>query len=589
MANYVSNSHVKAWALALRAGEERHTGDTTKAAYLFSKVFAKYPERRVQAYRNYKAIAPQRAAILNIAKTDEEKATIYAIESFGNPKPDAAAIENIYDCQAASPLVAVLITREVNKLEEYYLTQVLTDPKTPIMNSFYGLDWSNKQEGATAQLKKLDELCNRIAREHKNPDYAIGYLASAYLAWMQKNTAKGFYELSMLKNIKLTEKLEGQNQIIKLLLTSQNMQANNHLNEDELLPSLKWLDNQVKAETNGYYNRHPNPDVYYPDNEERRFAITARNFYHSVLAPIYLKQKDTAKAALAMVAGDIPGKKLDLSYETTDFLQNFLHSQAFVKVMAWRNHAPSAPYLKFLTKKITVANPEWLYELLGTTYLREHKYDKAVTAFGHISKAVLNQYTGPDYSGVEGSDPFISQLADYPKIYQDAGKHSYNKLSFAKAMATLQKQMNNKPTAAMCFKYATGLYNTAMHGNAWIMISYNWSANDAGRKSKYYYDTDYIKSANAEIYYIKARGLSKDPEFKAKCTFMAAKCRQKQIYAPNYNDDDYETGRLNYGKLVRQNPYFRELRNNYKTTTFFKRAVNECSYLQDFLNAKVKR
>ncbi|RFZ92795.1 hypothetical protein D0C36_15475 [Mucilaginibacter conchicola] len=582
IAGEVSGSRIKAWALALRAGEERRIGDTVKAAYLFSKVFALYPERRVQAYRNYRAIDVPKAAILTIAKTNEEKATIYAIESFGNPKPDVEAIKNIYDIQPTSPLITTLITREMNKQEEYYLSRVLNDPQTPIMNSFYGIDWAGSEKNATAQVNQLDNLCNRIASEHKNPDHAIGYLASAYLAWMQKNTSKGLDEISLLNNVKLTEKLDGQKQIIKLLLASQGMQAKNKMDEAVLLPSLKWLDSKVKAETRDFYKKHSGANYYYyGETDERRFAVTARNFYHSVLAPMYLKQKDTAMAALAMVTGDIPGNKPDLSYETIDFLQNFIHSKAFVKLIQWRTKAPTMPYLKFMSQKIAAAKPAWLYELLGTAYLREHQYEKAISAYSHTTKAAINQ-------GDEASNPFISQLADYPKIYQDGSRRSYNKLEFAKAMAKLQRQIAQKPTAAVYFKYATGLYNTAMHGNSWDLISYNWTANDFGR-NKYYYDVDYIRSANAEVYYLKARALSKDPEFKARCTFMAAKCRQKQIRIPNYRDSDYETADLNYSRLVRQNAYFKQLGDGYKGTAFFKRAVNECSYLQDFLKGRIKR
>lgn len=65
---------------------------------------------------------------------------------------------------------------------------------------------------------------------------------------------------------------------------------------------------------------------------------------------------------------------------------------------------------------------------------------------------------------------------------------------------------------------------------------------------------------------------------------MAAKCRQKRQEMPNYvfNYDAYEAAQKNYRRQLRQNPYFKELI-KYKQTSFYKTAIEECSYLKDFI------
>jgi tetratricopeptide (TPR) repeat protein len=576
IANHKSNTRVKGWALALKAGEERWLGDTIEAAYHFSKVFAQNPERRVMAYRNYRYISAKQPAVLALAKNDEEKANLYAIEAFGNPGLDIEPLKRVYDCQPRSPLVGALLTREVNKLEAVYLTPALTDPKTPIKSSFWGT-YVDEDKNALPHIKKLNALCERIAADRKYDDYALGYLASAYLSWMKKDTKTGLIYLFKLKNARVSDKLNDQKQIINLLLMAQGMQKNNSLQEAELLSSLKWVDKKVVVETKGseklsgweFYGDHP-------------FTTTARNFYRSVLVPQYLKQGDTAKAAIAMLASDVTLDEKASSYQTDDFWQNFLGSKVIKQLISWKQTPPLDPYLHFLSKRLKQYHTSVLYELLGTAYLREHKYANAITAFKRVPNTQLtNQIRNYFDNEADGTDPFISRLADYPKVYLTGNSKEYNKLDFAKAMAALQKQINgSSKNPDVYYKYATALYNTATHGNAWSMISYQWSSYDYGRKSQYYYDADYIKSANAEKYYLKARQLSKNAEFKAKCTFMAAKCQQKQI--------PFDEADSNYDMLVRQNPYFRELRDGYKKTAFFKRAVNECSYLQDFLNGKTK-
>ena len=111
---------------------------------------------------------------------------------------------------------------------------------------------------------------------------------------------------------------------------------------------------------------------------------------------------------------------------------------------------------------------------------------------------------------------------------------------------------------------------------------------DYARKAIYSYDVDYIKTSNARQYFLKARALRTDADFKAKCTFSAAKCWQKEQELPDYLTivyNQHDAAQQNYSKKMRHNPYFKELE-PYKRTSFFKAAVNECSYLKDFLAGK---
>lgn len=137
------------------------------------------------------------------------------------------------------------------------------------------------------------------------------------------------------------------------------------------------------------------------------------------------------------------------------------------------------------------------------------------------------------------------------------------------------------------YQLANGLYNTSTYGNSWGLISYSWSSYDYGRDILHYYDGDYIKAKLAMQYYLKARQLTHNPELKAKCTFMAAKCEQKQHEAPSYTNyadyKSYEQKQTKYEALLKQNSYFNQMQ-QYKNTAFYKQAVNECSYLRDFIN-----
>lgn len=557
-----SKSHIKGWAMALKAGELRHLKDSIQSAYLFSKIFAQYPERRIQAYINYKYLSGNSNAVIAMAANNNEKAVIYALNGFGNTELDMAPLEKVYDTEPTSPMVGLLLTREINKLEEQFLTPNLYNNNRRINADRYPGTEPNKQVAMRNYMSRLSSFCNLLVKEHKYPDYNMGTLAGAYIAWMQGDNSGGMDKLRDLNNEKLPPAMNDQKQIIQLLLLTQSIQKLNDVNEAQLLPALQWLDTKVKAEV-----KKPIPENY-TYRDDHKFTNTARDLYQQILAPAYFRQGDSTKAALALL-------KSDSSYPMVDFWQTGLHSVQVARIIRWKKVPPTVPYLKFLTDKLADLQYNYLYELLGTTYLREHQYTKAIAALKQVNQAELNKTPEDYYKG----DPFIDRINDYPKVMRYGKTKGYNKLQFAEAMNDLeQKIKTDAPNAASYYyRYATGLYNTSHYGNAWYLISYDWSSTDFGRENRYSYDVDYIRAKNAEKYYLLARSLSANEEFKAKCTFMAAKCEQKQFISKGYGFNDL------YLHQIRSNNYFTELQDKYKKTAIFKKAVGECSYLKDFI------
>ena len=471
MAPINTASHIKGWALSLKAGELRRLKDTIKAAYLFSKVFAQYPERRVQAYRNYQYMHVNTNQVLALATNAAERANIYAIDGFADPKVNIIPLQQVYALSPASPMVGVLLIREINKLEEYYLTPKL-QPQQPPLYSFDATMRAGKDNAVLSQIQQLKDFSRQLAADKKYPDAEIGTLAAAYLAWMQGNTTEGSLLLKALYTAKLKPDFEDQKQVIQLLLSAQSIQKYNRVNESVLLSALQWLDKKVKEENKADTLQLWNKDGVSP------FTATERNFYENVLAPVYLTQQDTTMTALALVAAGA---------DVTGFWENSLHSDNISTIMQWKASPGTNPYISFLLNKIGFLNANYLNELLGTACLREHQYSKAVACFKHVDAAFLNKER--DYTL---ADPFIELVNDYPKVYTYGKAKGYNKLQFAEAMANLQQQIKNDPEnrASYYYKMATGLYNTSTYGNAWYLISYNWSSTDFGRAALYYYDAD---------------------------------------------------------------------------------------------------
>lgn len=569
--NNKSSSAVKGWALALYAGSIRRLGDPEQSAFLFSKVFATNPERRIQAYKNYYYNSAPVTGALKYAQTAEEKANIWAINGFGNPEFNMESLNQVYQYNPESALNGVLLVREVNKLEQA-LIEANDIAKVSYNYYFAAEDQTSYKDSVRAvNLKQLNEVRDfalKLAGDRKYAQPELGTLTAAYLSWMENKDTLALNYLQTLNPGKLPERLQNQYRITDLLLKAKNIKQGSVFDENELLPTLKWLDEKRTS-------------------EDQRFNRTTRNFYQQILAPAYLKLGDTAKAALAMSKGD-PG-----SYYAISFLQQYMSPKSMQVLLNYKTERSGNEMSRFLAKSLSWFSDDDFYELYGTTYLRNHQYAKAVQMFAKVS-AGYTFYTPENWYNSASNpkfyaNPFTETINDYPKKYVSENK-AYSKKSFAAEMLRLQKlAVSDKKNAALYYyRMANGVYQTGYFGNSWYLISYNWSSYDNTSAIKYAYDLDFKKAETAKQWYLKARALSNDPNFQAKCTFMLAKCEQKNVilnaqinaYAQwDINDMRYK----NFLSAYYGNAYFKELKSKYSTTPFYKIAAGECSYLSDFI------
>jgi hypothetical protein len=598
-----TESAVQGWARSLYAGAMRYTGNPAEAAYLFSMVFATNPERRIQAYRNYFACRASLASVLEFTKNEREKANVFALRGFGNPSADLESLEQVYHYDPGSLTNGALLIREVNKLEQNLIKG------KDVARNYYATYFSrfnvdNKKQDSIHDaylnhLLKIKDFALRMASEKKYPQPELGTLTAAYLSWMENKDLQGLNYLAALKPNQLPERLKDQYRIIELLIKANQIKKGGSFNPNELLPALRWLDEKRFAEN----KLQPKDQDYYDDawgDANRRFTTTTRNFYQQVLAPAYLKMGDTAMAAVAMFKADlkystINGKSIrkNMSYQTTVFWQNSLSPSAMRNLAVLKAKPANGNFESWLSKALNKINNDDFYELFGTTYLRTHQYAKAISCFDRVSKAYVYQTPSDWYSDNANqktyAQAFIERVNDYPKQYGKVAP-GLNKKTFAQEMLRIQKLIKNdqKNAAQYYYKMANAVYQTGYYGNSWFLISYDWVSYDIHKKVKFSYDLDYKLAQTAKIWYLKARALSKDANFKAKCTFMIAKCEQKKIINSNYDkiawyQGDYDLSYKRFLALNYNNPYFKEMKLKYKNTAFYKIAATECSYFREFI------
>lgn len=597
LAGVRKHTAVKGWALSLKAGAQRRLGEPAEAAYLFSRVFQSNPERRVQAYKNFHYIDVPFDEVLAFAQSDDERAAIWAIRGFNNSDFDRETLTSVYRLAPGNMLVGVLLTREINKLESQLAEK----------SQYYGGGWWGNYYVSDSTLAKAREhavwiagFARLLATEGHYREPELGVVSEAYVQWLLGDDDGAAALLASLRMERLSEPLADQYRIVELLTKVHQLTTTNKLDEEELLPALQWLDRKRHAEAVSVRERYGHDYYYWRGGGELRFNRTATNLYQSVLAPHYMRQKDTAMAALLMWHGEPSLERTDgqpdealfgrLGWSTRAFWQEQLQPAALEQLAAWGRDGLNRPWAPLFQGQLGAFESDEFWDLLGTAYLRMHDYGAALKVFEHVSPEFVLP-TPVNWYGDENPlwpDPFVETLNDYPKRF---GSATLSKAEFAKTMADLQQKIITDPrhAAEYYFQLANGVYQTGAFGNSWQLISYSWTSTDNYLSGTYYYSGDFHEARQAATWYQQARELSDDNEFKARCTFMLAKCEQK-TYRYDTMRDYYESayglggGPAPFWLFSQRNKYFGELAQRYGDTDFFKRAVSECSYLSDFIN-----
>ncbi len=307
--------------------------------------------------------------------------------------------------------------------------------------------------------------------------------------------------------------------------------------------------------------------------------------FSEIIARRYHEQGDLARETLSIGAADFIMKQKGDYYFTTEgvsFLRDKLGSRDVEKLYALLDNKQPSKFESYLfshnsvTKRVVV-------DFAGTSYLREYDYGKAVEWFKRSSeKTIINK------------NPFVDLLYDREEQLPAEKKFNTSKLAFAQEMQKLEKDASQAATASKSYyKLALGMYNMTYYGHTWELVQYYRSGSDG-----YFipanatdFQKEYYGAFKAQAYFEKAMIASTDKNFKARCLFMMAKCAQKQVHQPQYDEyssnwDQYDVANKTYWPKFKSNKYFPQFVKEYSNTAFYKEAFSSCSYLRDFVKKR---
>ena len=580
IATYTVSSILNPLCLALKAGALFRTGQGKEAAYLFSKVFAATTAKRISNYLGFVwsiKKGEDRNNYLSLCRNNTEKADMLGMFAINSISNELQTMKDIYDLNPSAGILEVLAVREVNKLEENYLTPNFQRQAGGLYDRMnYSQEKNDSLLGSSLQeIKELSSFMHTVAQGNKTGNSGLFETVAAYSAYMVRDYATARSYIADAQKMNLTTKAKDQLMLTDLLVTISEKNNIDKAFEEQVLPSIQWLQKKAKEEK-------PVPANYWEINQWSDFY---RNLMTQVFAKRYHAQNDLQKEMLCIGAAE---KVNSGGFYTgaVGFMRDKFSSADVEKMFVLMNSSSLNSFEKYLLNNNSITKAD-VIDFAGTAYLRDNNYDKAIE---WLSKTT-------DKKKTIDTNPFIDLLYDQEGRLPEDAKFSTTKLAFAQEMKKLQQlAKTDKANAAKhYYKYALGLYNITYYGHAWQLVEYYRSGSDGYYipKDATPFKEEYYSAKNAEQYFEKAMNASADKNFKARCLFMMAKCSQKQLHQPQYTDytgdnywDKMDADNKLYWPKFKNNKYFPQFIKEYGSTPFYKEAFNSCSYLRDFVKKK---
>jgi hypothetical protein len=501
--------------------------------YLYSLIYDQYPAMQSTAYSGF---APREEVdlmqSLMLAKTDREKEIIWQL--VGIYTDPLRGLKEIYKLDPKSDLLYVLLARAVANAEESFFPRAFDPRDADIMTEKINIDLFNFVRG--------------VADKRNTSQQYVWDLAAGYLSFAKSdyNDARNYFN-KVNGEVKNNPMVLGQ---IHLLNIAMMVQENPHPDknfESGIVKDLRWL--KMKTAIPPEWWEYPRDTLRY----DNIYSWTLKK-----LSGEYLAQGDTVKAEL-------------LNPYRSDVV--YLSNSNVYKMFAYMDKKEKSSFDRYALSSYKIKKEDIL-EYQGVNLFLDGKLAESYNKFNEQDS--LGETDLP-------ADPFDIHINDnHQRDYEAVKKTSYTKYTFIQRMVELQNLIDKNPpdAADLCFQMANGYYNSTYFGNNRTfyetkILTYNYLG-----EWEYGIDTAYVKlkildCSNALKYYLKAMDLSNDKNFKTKCCFMAAKCEQNKFFLKTERNEkiNFVAGR-----------YFKELKDSYNNTDYYKEIIKECGYFRTYLS-----
>jgi len=528
--NFSTESSVKYRTMELAGGAYYKLKNFGKADYLYSVVFDRYPPLKGSSYKSFHPMEDADwKETLALAKSPREKEALWQL--LGIYADSGAAIDNIYAMNPRSPLLPLLLMREVNQAEQTWTSNQFV--------SRYAANYARTGQTPRPDIdvigkKRLDRI-RSIADAGNTYKPYLWQLAAGHLLTLAGDAATAEMYLSRASKTMPNEPdLQTQLRMSTLLSKVRSLKGIDKTLESYLAKELEWLRGNASEP-----------------------AVNLNDWILTELAGVYTNAGDPVRGAML---GNTSGTRTRTvgsgAYQTLANLNQLLELM----------RTATSDFDRFLVRNYT-HNEVQIQELRALNQLYEGNFSDALETFklaGNAGEQQLN------------FDPFEAHNKDCIHCDWITPKRIYTKTTFIQRMLTLSEgaKGSGESAAESSLLLANGFYNMSYFGNSRDI--YFSALNDLFITNTLY-TTGIIEDPNrinlnmdlAERYYLQAAALSRDREFKAKAIFMAAKTERNRKFISTDKTDSHI--------------YFKRLKDDFADTQYFSEIIQECQYFAKYV------
>ncbi len=507
------------------------------------------------------------------AKDDKHRASLMVMRDLQHPGRTLEDLERIAAWDPGNRHLPLLLTREVNKLEDWLLTPVLTEFDAAIRQ------WSGNEEGVSReQVLQVDlEYLHQVKRfiqgitPQAAPDQRpLLMLLDGHLSFVAGDLDACRSIMARLEqDPQATPLLRAQARLDKILCGAMASAKLNDATQQDILALVELM------------NVEPELFVH---------RSTLLGQLHLYLGKKLIARGELPDGVFLLARSNrMFGTMLPVWYSSN--ARHIAFQQAtpadFDRMIALLDKADKTPFERYLTAtderpedwertedhfKGTGLTREKLLDYKGMWYLRENRLEEAAAAFRQVPDDFWSNY---EYSYFEGDDPFVVNIED-PHNYGKSDSVNYTRRSIVERMIALEKEAERNPKKRALNHYLLGnaYYNMSWHGKYWGLSRIGWSMHDMSqwrdREDTSPGDDDYYGCKRAMEHYLKAIIATKDPVLKAMAVRMAGECAWNWLsYRGEGGLDEWE------------NPHMAELTDKKSRAAY--REIEECTGYADFV------
>lgn len=325
-----------------------------------------------------------------------------------------------------------------------------------------------------------------------------------YLLGMQKEAES---DMAFANGYEGTKRSKDVRRCINLLVMTGNPNAN----PEKLASELKWLRSAAETQFD-----ETETDDYFIHAEERVILIGLAGYYYNhgnkymTAAVMGMYDNMSIEHSVSNIrspkfdANEGYAWNSDYNGEYFAFINDFTADE-MAEYFNFLKQPHTEPAERFIISNV-YSDPNYFNDLIGTKYIDENKFEKAMPYLNQVSLEFLNTQNISYYMAHRDfrTERWIkNQRNDEDKEGPFMGKVTANqKLQFCEEMIALQKsyqtEKNGNKRCEIAYKLATRYFQASPYGNCWYLTDYGNSSYIHAESTAYSFAEiakDYLKSS----------------------------------------------------------------------------------------------